>query len=344
MATLEQEKEMRETLNQNLEALLGISIESLIRRDELGASLNFEEGKPYFERVIKLFRDIKDTNLDGISYEALSQINNQAVIAIGDFKNIREFSIDKYPQNTKSTRDQFISTVRDRYDEFYKILTPHIAYGIRKGTDFAALEKQARETAEKIIELTGQLVQKQKETEKEAKEILDSMRKAAGEAGVSQNAIYFSLEAEEHKSKAESWLTATKWMAGATILFAVLATVAFFIFTKDFSFEQALQLAVAKVLIFSVFYYATIWCGKNYRAYVHNYVVNKHRQNGLSTFQAFVKATEDQTIKNAVLLKATESIFGLANSGFISSDSEQSGSSQILEIIRSGFESKGGKG
>ena len=192
--------------------------------------------------------------------------------------------------------------------------------------------------------MKSEIIKEQKDSKTESESILESMRKAAGEAGVSQNAIYFSLEAEEHKRTAENWLRVTKWMAIATIVFAVLATVAFFWFVKDLSFEQALQLAVAKILLFSVFYYASVWCGKNYRAYIHNYVINKHRQNGLSTFQAFVKATEDQAIKNAVLLKATESIFGIANSGFISSESEQSGSSQILEIIRSGFESKSGKG
>lgn len=343
MATIEQENQMRETLNKNLEALLNLSIDSLIRKEELGVSLNFEEGKPYFERVLKLFKDIKDTNLDGISYEALNQINNQVVIAIGDFKNIREFSIDKYPNNTKATRDQFIGTVRDRYDEFYKILTPHIAYGIRKGTDFGALEKQARETVEKMIELTGKLVEKQKETEKETKEILESMRKAAAEAGVSQNAIYFSSEAKENKDAADNWLKITKYLAISTIVYALLATIAFFIWGANLGFEQSIQLAVAKVLIFSVFYYATIWCGKNYRSYMHNYVINKHRQNGLSTFQAFAKATDDDTIKDAVLLRSTESIFGSSNSGFIANDSDQSGGSQILEIIRSGLDSKGGK-
>ena len=68
MATLEQEIQMKETLAKNLEALTSISIGSLIRREELGASLNFEEGKPYFERVLKLFSDIKNANF-GLTFE-----------------------------------------------------------------------------------------------------------------------------------------------------------------------------------------------------------------------------------------------------------------------------------
>ena len=340
MATLDQEKQIRETLNKNLDTLLGISIDSLIRRDEFGASLNFEEGKQYFERVLKLFKDIKETNLDGISFEALNQINNQVAVAIGDFKNIREFSIEKYPNNTKATRDQFINTIRDRYDEFYKILTPHIAYGIRKGTDFGALESQARGTLEELKEFRTKITEEQNKSKKEAESILDSMRKAAAEAGVSQHAIYFKEEADDHKIKSEAWLKATYLMAIGTIVYAIGATILYFIIQQSLDFNHMIQLAVAKILIFTVLYYATIWCGKNYRAYLHNFIANKHRQNSLSTFQAFVKATEDESTKNAVLLRATESIFNIGQTGFVSNETDSSGSPQILEIIRAGLNHK----
>ena len=342
MATLQEEKNMLDALEKNLEVLSGITPESLVRKEELGVSLSFEEGLPSFRRTLKLFNDLKNANKDGVPYNTLNELNNLAVNCIEEFKKVKEFSMDKYPQNPVNSRDSLITTVRDRYDEYYKKLTPHIAYSIRKGTDFEALESQARDTLTELIKTKNDIIEEQKKAKKDSDSILESMRKAAGDAGVSQNAVFFSIEAEEHKENASNWLNATKWMAIATVIFAILATASFFIFARDLKFEHALQLGIAKILIFSIFYYATIWCGKNYRAYVHNYVVNKHRQNGLNTFQTFVKATEDEAIKNAVLLKCTESIFGLSNSGFISSESDQSGSSQILEIIRSGFNSKSG--
>jgi len=343
MATIEQETKKREELEGNLNELASITPDSLIRKAELGTALSFEEGLPYFKRTLKLFSDLSNSKLDGISHTALNQLNTAATQAFGEFKSIKDFSIEQHPQNTKDARDQLINTIRDRYDHYYQILTPHIAYSIRKGTDFEALEKNARETLSEVFKIKEKLNEEQLKAKKEATDILESMRKAAAEVGVSQHAIYFKEAAEEHKNASDTWFSYTKWMAFSTIIFAVLATIAFFFYGSDLRFEQAIQLAVAKILVFSVFYYATIWCGKNYRAYLHNYVVNKHRQNGLSTFQAFVKATEDEATKNAVLLRSTESIFGMANSGFISSDTEQSSSSQILEIIRSGFEAKGGK-
>ena len=71
-----------------------------------------------------------------------------------------------------------------------------------------------------------------------------------------------------------------------------------------------------------------------YRAHRHNFVINRHRLNALSTFEAFAKATDDQQIKNAVLLQATQCIFGPQPTGYISGESESEGYPQILEIVR----------
>jgi len=339
MATLEQEKQLREKVNSYLDQFLLYTPESLIRREELGIGLNFEEALPFLVRTYKLFRDIKNSNLDGISYEALNQINSEVTTALTDFKNIKEFSIDKYPQNAKQTRDQFIGSVRDRYDTHYKVLTPHIAYSIRKGTDFEALELQARGTLTELIKTKNDIITEQEKAKKDSDSILESMRKAAIEAGVSQHAFYFKEEADQHNTNAGKWLKATYISAGLAILFGIVSIIFYFTQLKDLTVPQTIKLALTKILIFSVLYYATIWCGKNYRAHLHNYISNKHRQNSLSTFQAFVKATDDPATRNAVLLRATEAIFNGGQSGFVTGEQESSGSPQILEIIKSGLNS-----
>jgi len=68
----------------------------------------------------------------------------------------------------------------------------------------------------------------------------------------------------------------------------------------------------------------------------HNFVVNKHRQNALSTFQAFSEATiNDPDTKNAILLQATQCIFSPQPSGFINKENEQENSNKIIEIFKS---------
>ena len=80
---------------------------------------------------------------------------------------------------------------------------------------------------------------------------------------------------------------------------------------------------------------STIWCGKNYRATKHQESVNQHRKNSLSTFRAFVEATDDPTTKEAVLLETTRSIFAQSPSGYLSNtDSVNADNLKIVEMVK----------
>jgi hypothetical protein len=70
------------------------------------------------------------------------------------------------------------------------------------------------------------------------------------------------------------------------------------------------------VIVFSLLLSGMLWVGRIYRAARHNYVVNKHRQNALRTFETFVKSADPQ-IKSAVLLQTTGCIFTAQNTGYV---------------------------
>ena len=77
-----------------------------------------------------------------------------------------------------------------------------------------------------------------------------------------------------------------------------------------------------------------ITCGKNYRAQAHNYIINKNKQNALSTFETFVKATNNEEIRNAVLLQTTKAIFSNPKSGYLKEDGSDDEPTQIIEIVK----------
>jgi len=334
MATPEQEAQARAQLEDALSKLTAINVRDLVRRDELGAALSFEGGVHHFERTLKLYRDLAACSLDGASFEVLNNLFNVARSTFQQFENIRQFSLEKYPQNAVDTRNGLINTVRDSYDGVYRILTPHIAYAIRKGTDFEALEKEARETTQEIRAAKEEALRVQKASEAEAREIVESIRRAAAQAGVEQHAIHFAQEASSHARAAMWWLGATAAMGVALAGFAGYSIWYYASHTVQLSTPQAIQLVVGKLFLFSVLYYALVWVGRNYRAHRHNFVVNKHRQNALSTFQAFAKASGDEATVNAVLLRATEAIFSPESTGYLTKEPEPPASSQILEIVR----------
>ena len=100
MATPEQEKTERQRLDDTLRKLNEITPESLIRREVLGQALSFESGVPFFERILKLFRDLANCSLDGASYSAIKELADVATNTLNLFNAVKEFSIEKQPQNT----------------------------------------------------------------------------------------------------------------------------------------------------------------------------------------------------------------------------------------------------
>jgi hypothetical protein len=175
----------------------------------------------------------------------------------------------------------------------------------------------------------------------DALQMVETTRGALQEVGVSRHAIHFQQEANRHEAAAKVWLGVTGGVATLTAGVAVWN----YIFVAYRGGEPRLgmtgspvalgaQVIVAKVLLFSILLSAIVWCGRMYRAHRHNAVVNRHRQNALSSFETFVQSTGDEQTKNAVLVQATQSIFAQQPSGYSSQDPDTTGPAQILEILR----------
>ena len=75
---------------------------------------------------------------------------------------------------------------------------------------------------------------------------------------------------------------------------------------------------ISRVVLMSLLSFALVWMARNYRASRHNAVVNRHRENDLKTFRAFVEGPQDDPqVRNAILLQASQSIFAPQTSGYI---------------------------
>ena len=342
MATLEQEATERESLRKTLEELAAIEAEGLVRSDVLGSALNFRDGVPYFGRVLKLFKDLTKTNLDDASYNALTQLIGQARSALQLFKEIQGFDPSKH-NNPAQVRDGLITRARDSYDSYYQVVTPVTAYLIRMGTDFEALEREAKEHFDNMVAQSTSEQDRQKNITSQMQAILESVKKAAAEVGVSQHAIHFRDEALKHRKESLWWLI-------ATIVLALLAGMySLWSFRQSLAFPPAAAAAwwphltylVSRLLVLSVLFFGMGWSARNYKAHKHNEVVNTHRQNALRTFETFAKAADDKDTKDAVLLQATKSIFEGQSSGYLSGETEQVPSSTVIEVLRKAAASRG---
>lgn len=334
MATPEQEQEARKKLTEVLGGLKTIDADSLARTDVLGKDLSFKDGVPTFKRTLALFAELSECNLDNTPAESLNQLTQLAQQAWNGFQAIQTFSVAQYASNPVAQRDQLVAQIRDQWHAYYTHIAPHIAYSKGRSTDYAALEREARGTLSLMKDLVTTLTTEKDKGVAEIQGALSKVRQAAAEAGVAQHAIHFSQESTRFAREARMWLIAAALLAALTIAYALFGLGSDLSKLGDTATTaRVVQVLASRIVVLSVLTFGLVWTARNYSASRHNLVINRHRQNALSTFETFVKAAGDAQTKDAVLIQATQSIFCSQPSGFVRSDSE-GGSNQIVEIVR----------
>jgi hypothetical protein len=167
---------------------------------------------------------------------------------------------------------------------------------------------------------------------------------ASGKAGISLHSQLFSVEAGRHQRAAAIWL--------GVVCLVIVLTVAFALFGFQISIGplQAppanaapfaiTQYVLPRIFIVSILTYGLIFSVRNYNSSRHNFIVNRHRQIALNSFQTFVSSTDNEQVKDAVLMQATQSIFALGISGYIQNEPEPDAASKIIEIVKNVSSSK----
>jgi hypothetical protein len=334
MPTLEQEVQARKKLKDLLDGLNSIDPDSLARTDILGQALSFQSGVPIFRRTLALFRELSECNLDETSFSRLNQLADISQSVWNQFQAIKSFSVEQNPANPTGRRDQLLNELRDAWDNYYAVVTPQIAYSKGRATDYSALEREARGTLSLMKDLTTSLTTEKDKGIAEIQGALERVRRAAAEAGVAQHAIHFSQESQRYQREAWWWLAASVLFAGGTVAYALIGLSAHLVgLGETATVARVVQAVIPRIIVISILSFGLVWAARNYSASRHNLVVNRHRQNALSTFETFVKAAGDAQTKDAVLIQATQSIFSAQPSGFIRNDPEP-GSNQIVEIVR----------
>ena len=297
----ESEKSVRDALRSELGKLNSLDANELVRADELGPDSDFQDALPYFQRILRLFRDLSEVNLDMLSIRSLQSLLGAAQEASRLFSTIEDSPLSTHSKKQTPHRSHQIQRLSYQYHSWYTEAAPVIAYSAWQNTDIDRLEQDLRSVAAKV--------------------------------GVAHHALHFRNEADQHDKAARKWLWVVSGLAVLTVVLSGLY-VSQALEPTELGTPQAIQLAVAKVLLFSFFFGAVVWAARVYRSHRHNFVVNQHRQNALTSFETFVEAARDDQTKSAVLMEATRCIFSPQASGYADSPAADPSTPRIMEIIR----------
>lgn len=326
----EAKKQLIEEIKEALLRMQQFDVETLPRIKELGTSMSFDGAVEPATRLIQLYNQLPVETLESIS---VTQLNTVKKICNNDFSVLNE-ALTLEPGNPVDVRDNIIKKIQQCYDPTFDALHPVISYSVRKSTDFAKLETDARAALQSIEDKANALETSMENHEEQARKVLENIQKVAAEQGVSQQAFYFKSEAQSHFKYSIVSLAITVVLA----IVLVITAVQFLNWNVDIQNENIdktyamVQLAVSKVLVFATLSFLLAFAAKNFMASKHNEVINKHRENALKTYTALVEAAGDEANRDIVLTKASESIFTTQTTGFGKSDGTDGKALSMLSI------------
>lgn len=323
-----------------LESLQKLDPASLIRREELGSVFAFDTAVEPMQKLKDFFKQINRDNLKEIPEPSLDLIMNQLNNVAGTFQAIKNFNPTVV--NAEENRKNLILELSYKYTECFNALNPLISYMLVKSDSTAPKEitsliSETKTKVDSFLSEVDLIIETMTKHKADMETIAIATRKTAANAGITQEAIYFKQEADEHKELSAKWRANTIWTAVGLIACAISSL---FVYKSDWikpmGTEEHIQFAISKFLIFGTIAYGLVLCARNFLSHKHNEIVNRHRQNALLTFDALVKAaggSEDK--RDIILTHAAACIFAPQETGYTKSSSTNDASPmKIIEVAQ----------
>lgn len=332
MATREEREALRIQVTEMLTGAVNLSAGDYAR-PELGEHLSFEEVVPDLSLMIEPLQELAARELRRLSFQQLERIKKAGNVVNERLKELEDFNLAELQGPPMEARNQVAQRVREAPDQVLELLSLPLALTSTQTADLAAAASEASALRDEVKELAEDAKGELEQYRKQASTALDSIKTIAGEAGVAEHANYFDTASRSHADAADTWLKGTIAAGVVTLVAAIVFLVISFFWSPE-TVPQAIQYAVAKLIVLSVTTFATVWLGSNYRAARHNELVNAHRRDALGTFRAFVEASDDPQIRDAILLQASQAVFSGRTTGFDSAEQPQPLTVPLMETIK----------
>lgn len=313
-----------------VESVQNLDPQQIARTETLGRALDFSAAIPAFRKTVDFYRQVPVQFLPDLPEQQRNQLRGQAEQFLSINQRLMSFD-PAQSGNSVEARDQLIGEVDGAFLTAFSNLYPLVSYLAARQRDVSAVEREARAVVEAAKAQAELLAQNMQAAEAEATRVLAEVRKTAAEAGVSQQAHHFAQQATTHAGEATTWQKYTVRTAIALTAFAAVSVVLGTSVLEPENPYEAVQLSIAKVLIFSTIAYLLFLSARTLMAHRHNEVVNKHRQNALLTFNALAEAASSEQTREIVLTHASACIFAPQESGFAKPSGGQTPS--LVEVL-----------
>ena len=301
--------------------LAEVDATTLARTEPLGTDNDFRNIVPLARRTIQIIKSVLDSpHRIYLAYQHIKAARACAEQIKRIFQEIYDFTLTDTP-NPRQKREKLQSALSQQYDTLYSTFSAFLMAGdwetraqaFTTDVDFKVTARLS-DVDKKLNELQQQATYFQNTVQVEIDSKLSrvdgkigEIEKSTAKLGVAKHAVHFQKEANRNKASSNQWLRGVV-LSSIAIVGIVIWNVA----SLPSDVVSAIPRAVSVAFLWTI----AAWCSKNRRAEEHQYTVNQHKANSLSSFETFIAASGDQETKNAVLVSATNNIFGHQPSGY----------------------------
>ncbi len=90
---------------------------------------------------------------------------------------------------------------------------------------------------------------------------------------------------------------------------------------------------ITKLLLYSIFVYAIVFCIKNYNAQMHNNIINLHKANAFKSILSLLNTAKSDDGNDKLLVQATQAIFSHQQTGYNGKENESTSPNLITNVI-----------
>lgn len=295
-------------------------------------NINFNNSKNNLERTFKMLSDLKLFELGILPDVTIQKIIDLLKNINSSLNQIRSFNITS--GTPQETCQNIVEQINEQANNFFNYTYSYISFLAFQNGDYQRNIKNIQNSYERmnneIDDNKKSIIKKHEEIDK----IVINIKETAGSVGVAHFSTNFNKESENYEKYAKNWLI-------TTITCFIITFIVFILFIYIVKIEsittisQIIQYFTSKFIIIGILFSITIWCGKIYKITRHQSIINKHRSNALLTFQAFTNAANDISIRDAVLMETTKSIFTISPSGYLDTEINNSNDIKVIEIMKS---------
>lgn len=277
--------------------------------------LDYEEPLRHAEEAICMAKNLLELPLNRLHDEVVSKLPSHLELMCDNLNKMS--TLDELQKMDNAEREKFYGRIKASTETLAYYVGPNIGALMLRSDSLWQLVNETKMSVETIRSSRART----RDLATDAKRIYDDIvkvaQKASSAAAIGLHANKFKEQASKLREESKVWL----WSAtGAGALSFVAALSAYIILPEVMAeTENIRQYArfAGGTAIVAIFLSAAVWCGRMYRALIHQATVYEHRQLALESFLLFINGSASDETKDAVLVAAAHAAYGNVPTGLV---------------------------